>query len=107
MKVNVYLSASVTNLQVVPNPVGGRGLAVPRQLPPTAFEAEYIQVDNTDGHLSIRKYDKDLEMLSIHGFSRGSWAYFEIDGPPTPEIVKLVEKRNADAERGTGMGMHL
>lgn len=104
MKIKVYLSARVTDMQVIPDRFApDRGMAVLRKIPPSDFEAAYIQVENADGHLSLRLFDDELEMAGIHGYAKGAWVYFEIDGPPTPAVQKLIEERSANADRNTGM----
>lgn len=104
MKIKVYLSARVTDMQVVPDRLAhDRDILIPRRIPPSDFEAAYIQVENVDGNLSLRLFDDKLDMAGIHGYALGAWVYFEIDGPPAPAVQKLIEERNANADRNTGM----
>lgn len=65
--------------------------------------APYISMEQHEGALALRLFDDELAAVGVVGFADRSWLRFEVIEPAGEHVVKLMEARHEQADRGTGM----
>jgi len=68
---------------------------------PEVHEAPMLEVDLTDGALSVTGYDRDLNIVSYTCYAKGFWRKYEITEQMSEEdraVIEIAQKTKLEEE---------